>query len=385
VRGYFDSAIDHMDRAVRAADASVGAGAHGLLPHMFRGLALANAGRMDEALVSVRTGRALADRLGHVWAAPFYHYVEMQVYWTEGRLDDLLAECDAALRGARDHSAWLAAPYGLAAAAAVHIFRGRPDEADALLDQGEAMLSHGLQYGVEWIVFIRALWHEANGDRAMALAVLTGTWLLVSGMEADAVLSLFGPDLVRLAVLEGDRGLAQRVLDNMAEGEGDRYAADVTLQRSRGLVAGDVALIERTRTIHEDRGHALELALDDEAIAVVLADRGDRTALAAQLERCASTCEQVGAPYLLERVRQSVGVTAEPDTRRTRARPTSGWDALTATEQLVARSVAAGRRNREVGQELGISVRTVESHVSRILTKLAARNRTELSLAVPPE
>ena len=251
VRGYFETAIEHMDRAVRAADASPGAGAHGLLPHMFRGLVLANTGRMEEARASVRVGRSLADRLGTVWAAPFYHYVETQLYWTEGRLDDLLAECDAALRASARPRAWLAAPYGFAAGAAVHIFHGRLSEADAFLTQGEAMLSHGLQYGVEWIVFIRALWHEAMGDRPMALAVLTGTWLLVSGMEAAAVLSLFGPDLVRMAVLEGDRSLAQRVLDTMAEGEGGRYALDVSLLRCRGLLTGDVELIEQSRDVHQ--------------------------------------------------------------------------------------------------------------------------------------
>ena len=125
------------------------------------------------------------------------------------------------------------------------------------------------------------------------------------------------------------------------------------------------------------------MALDDEAMVIVRADRGDGAALASQLDRCAATCEELGAPYLLERVRRSVGVMGTTVAGRSRARPTTGWGSLTATEQRVAHTVAQGKRNREIAENLGVSVRTVESHVSRTLTKLGARNRTELALAVP--
>ena len=50
---------------------------------------------------------------------------------------------------------------------------------------------------------------------------------------------------------------------------------------------------------------------------------------------------------------------------------------------VAAQRVGNERRNREIAVDLGMSVRTVESHVSRTLTKLGARNRTELALLVP--
>jgi DNA-binding NarL/FixJ family response regulator len=43
----------------------------------------------------------------------------------------------------------------------------------------------------------------------------------------------------------------------------------------------------------------------------------------------------------------------------------------------VLRLVAAGRSNREIGQELSISANTVDRHVSNILTKIGASNRAE--------
>jgi DNA-binding CsgD family transcriptional regulator len=52
---------------------------------------------------------------------------------------------------------------------------------------------------------------------------------------------------------------------------------------------------------------------------------------------------------------------------------------LTTTEARVAALTAAGRTNREVAEELFMSVRTVESHLARIYRKLQVRSRTELA------
>ena len=51
---------------------------------------------------------------------------------------------------------------------------------------------------------------------------------------------------------------------------------------------------------------------------------------------------------------------------------------LTPTEQRVALLVAAGRTNAEVAEELGLSQKTIEWHVSRAYRKLGARSREDL-------
>ena len=53
--------------------------------------------------------------------------------------------------------------------------------------------------------------------------------------------------------------------------------------------------------------------------------------------------------------------------------------ALTGREQEVATLVARGLGNREIAGRLFLSVRTVEVHVDRILTKLGFTNRTQLA------
>jgi DNA-binding NarL/FixJ family response regulator len=54
-------------------------------------------------------------------------------------------------------------------------------------------------------------------------------------------------------------------------------------------------------------------------------------------------------------------------------------DQLTAREREVLRLIARGYTYREVGKELYISVKTVETHVSAVLRKLQLSNRYELS------
>ncbi|WP_234009244.1 response regulator transcription factor [Deinococcus sp. NW-56] len=51
--------------------------------------------------------------------------------------------------------------------------------------------------------------------------------------------------------------------------------------------------------------------------------------------------------------------------------------ALTEREVQVIRALAAGQPNKRIGQQMGISEGTVKVHVSNILAKLGAGNRTE--------
>lgn len=54
-------------------------------------------------------------------------------------------------------------------------------------------------------------------------------------------------------------------------------------------------------------------------------------------------------------------------------------DQLTAREREVLRHIARGYAYKEIARELGISVKTVETHVSSVLRKLQLSNRHELT------
>jgi DNA-binding NarL/FixJ family response regulator len=55
---------------------------------------------------------------------------------------------------------------------------------------------------------------------------------------------------------------------------------------------------------------------------------------------------------------------------------------LTPREREVLRLVASGRANKEIGAQLGISERTVKTHISNIFSKLELTDRTQAALFV---
>ena len=62
------------------------------------------------------------------------------------------------------------------------------------------------------------------------------------------------------------------------------------------------------------------------------------------------------------------------------APPVQPVEPLTAREEEVLLTVARGRTNTEIADELSISLSTVKSHLASLMAKLHARNRVELAM-----
>ena len=60
--------------------------------------------------------------------------------------------------------------------------------------------------------------------------------------------------------------------------------------------------------------------------------------------------------------------------------PTQPIDPLTDREEEVLVTVARGRTNAEIADDLSISLSTVKTHLASLMTKLGARNRVELAM-----
>ncbi|MCW2993845.1 MAG: transcriptional regulator, LuxR family, partial [Conexibacter sp.] len=91
---------------------------------------------------------------------------------------------------------------------------------------------------------------------------------------------------------------------------------------------------------------------------------------------------QCGADHLVEHARDELRAAGGRPRRIAR----TGTDALTASELRVARLAVSGRTNVEIAQELYVSVKTIETHLSHAYAKLGlsgqgARVRLTAALA----
>jgi DNA-binding CsgD family transcriptional regulator len=111
-------------------------------------------------------------------------------------------------------------------------------------------------------------------------------------------------------------------------------------------------------------------------LGTVLADT-DRAHAKDVLTAAAETASEIGArteQQVAEQRLRALGV-------RTWRRG-SGSELLTERERAVARLIAAGASNPEIAQELFLSRKTVERHVSNLFKKVGVRNRAELAARV---
>jgi RNA polymerase sigma factor (sigma-70 family) len=86
----------------------------------------------------------------------------------------------------------------------------------------------------------------------------------------------------------------------------------------------------------------------------------------------------LGAAAFAERARAELEATGEHARRRT----VEAADSLTPQEARIARLAAEGASNPDIADQLYVSRRTVESHLTKIYTKLGVSSRTQLAYLI---
>ena len=100
----------------------------------------------------------------------------------------------------------------------------------------------------------------------------------------------------------------------------------------------------------------------------------------AVLRAARDTFDALGCAPWSEQARRELRASGE----RSRRRVPEARDQLTAQELQIARLAAEGLSNREIGQRLFLSHRTISTHLYRAFPKLGITSRTELSAALAP-
>ena len=331
------------------------------------------------ARIGLEEGLRYADEIEQSFCRHVMGSVTAHVLWAEGRWDDARAVGELELVEPGSRRGMLPA---LDALAFVAVGRGELDRARELLDRS---LEAGLEGGAAYLV-LPARWGLAelalqDGQPDRALVQCAEAADVADSTDERALLIPFVVTGTRAALADRRPDEAERWLKRMAallvdwplqarpgldHAEGMIRTANGSTVAARASLEAAIAGWDRVGRTWEGVWARLDLATcllrsnrDAEAV-VVLTD------VATRAEALASAPLRRRADDLLE-IAHGRGVEEEP------------WRPLTAREFEVARLVAEGLTNAAIGERLGLSPRTVGSHVEHILAKLGFTRRAEIA------
>jgi DNA-binding CsgD family transcriptional regulator len=260
---------------------------------------------------------------------------------------------------------------------------GHPEEADRLIadrcpDQvPEAAVFQLLLYG-------RGRLRLAQGEIESGVAdiLLAGERELAFGGTTPAALDWRSTAAVALASLgDGARAgkLAREELE-LAQALGTDRAIGIAL-RAVALTGAESKAVAGLQTAAEHLGRSrarLEHARTLIDLGATVRRRGSPRESREPLRRALAIAVECGAVALERRAGEELGATGE----RQRTTDSDGVDALTPSELRAARMAAEGRSNRQIAQDLFVTTRTIEVHLTRTYRKLGIRSRRELAGAL---
>jgi DNA-binding NarL/FixJ family response regulator len=336
-------------------------------------------GRQKEADAALAQALPLGERVGTVRAA-FILVNAADLCFRRGRLDEALVHL-AGIDSEYLSTDELAPHAGLTAIIALH----RGDQATADVHLRRAIGTAPVDFTdtpapMNPLTQALAMRAEAAGDLERAVTLMA-TWLSASvGLRRQERHDDL-PYLVRLALAAGDTATARTAVDvaradTVVDTSPSRLAAARFCQ---ALVEDDADELLAVAAEYSHDEWPLHAADAFEQAATRLAEAGDTVRARAALTDAVRLYAEAGATWDIQRAEARLrpfGVRRGP--RSTHRRATTGWDALTPSEERIARLVAQGKSNPDIAVELFLSRRTVQTHVSNILAKLELRSRIDV-------
>jgi DNA-binding CsgD family transcriptional regulator len=244
-------------------------------------------------------------------------------------------------------------------AAQGHLLLGECEEAATALREADAVGDSPLATSFATRERARAWLQACRGDLISARQHIREILAPIQRDELHVFEAAILHDLVRLGV---PREAVLR-LEELAE-RMDGPLVAIGAAHARALVDGDLAAQREVIDRYEEID-VLHLAAEAAAeLADLYRARVEAREATAAHRRAAELAERAGGlrtPVL------SRGTGVEP---------------LTAREREVALLAAAGRSSRDIGEHLGVSTRTVDTHLARVYRKLGIGGRAELPAAM---
>jgi DNA-binding CsgD family transcriptional regulator len=352
-------------------------------PHFAVALGLEANDRQADAEQMFQTGMRVREELGTVWDLPMYQAGLAELHCQMGKWDEALVEADTGITISEEVGTRFGIALCAAIAALIGVHRDDLAAADRLLSLARETIDRaGPQWGSYWTTLAAAQLADAHGDRRTAVAVLRDAW--VAHEHSPGLQVYLGTPLVRLALAAGEPALARSVAATVQSNarEMDASSATASALLCVGLAEGDSESLVRAVDEFRASGWSPYLAVACEETATALARTDDRTAARPMFEEALTIYERLGARRDSARAlatMRSFGM--RRGSRAARRRALKGWESLTPMESEVVRLTVDGLTNREIGERLFISRRTVQTHLSHVLTKLDISTRVELAAA----
>jgi DNA-binding CsgD family transcriptional regulator len=380
-----DDGTGHAGRSVRRleelcalARTSDATAAHDLAAIHYAYL-LAVVGRLDDAAARVVEGTQQARRTGNTMAFDIWATWDGVVHLIAGRLSAARAAAESLPRPQRTGVTELdmIRTVILAEVAARtddrQLLQQMVNDARDAYSTGPSVVGRGATY-----ILALAAWQRDDVEDAMRwLGDITLFEAPLWPQALDQVILS-----ARVASAAGDAGLRARVLQAIDVLEREQPAIPLftgVAGYARGILERDAqALVAAANVLHSSSRPLLYAAAAEDAGAeLARTDQGD-TALD-QLNAAFDTYLHHEALADARRVgRELRGLGVE---RRIVSQPRAktGWDSLTDSELKVINLIAQGVTNRDVAEQLHLSLHTVKTHVHNAFAKLGINSRAQLA------
>jgi len=324
--------------------------------------------------------------LDHIPAGAALSILRGRIHLAAGRLAEAACEADVALGTAEKLGAGGYAATARSLLAVIDLRRGD-------ITAAAAHVSCRMQAGPQ-LADIYARPESLAGQACVSeaadgpAAVLDQVRLLSEGLRTRPGLLLGDPALAawltRTALAAGDPETALRVAraaESLSAANPQWPALAASAAQSSALIRHDPARLAEAAAGHCDPWARASAAED---LGVLHRERADRESATRYLTAALAEYLQAGAGRDQARVRRRL---RQLGIRRRHwatpaARPVTGWDSLTDTEQTTARLVAEGLNNGQVAGRMYISTHTVAHHLRQAFRKLGIASRVELTRIV---
>ncbi len=348
------------------------------------------------------------------------HLTASMVYVSLGDIEEAVAVCQAGLDVCSDSGHLLPRLYLLPCMAVFRLIQGNLEEANALASltndliddwcpshrsavtraivgyvawlRGDAqfasqqvdrasqeMWDSGAQVAIaDLVAWLIASVYEGTGRPDDAYSFMHIVWSIIGAATGAIVMAA---DLVRLAIPR-DRSVAEQVVGEL------QRRADVAptnrnklvFRRSHALLYDDPKILGEVAEKFEAAGNLLTEAWTLNDLAELETRRAEAGVTSKEeaeqsIRHAIKRFDALGAPWASAELRakaRRIGVALRPSR-------TSGSSGLSEVEELVAGLAAGGLTNRQIGERLFISARTVETHLTHVFAKLGVKNRVQLS------